>query len=80
MSDNVTNYKPAHGYKVFRSDWTCSPDGNSKQYACPGKFEEEGPLSLCEHGMHFCKQLIAFLFTNLSRNIMLLKSSLMARF
>lgn len=56
MSDNVTNYNLVHGYKVFRSDWTCSPDGNSKQYACPGKFEEEGPLSLCEHGMHFCKQ------------------------
>lgn len=58
MSDNVTNYNLVHGYKVFRSDWTCNPDGNSKQYACPGKFEEEGPLSLCEHGMHFCKQLI----------------------
>lgn len=31
MSDDVTNYNQVHGYKVFRSDWTCSPDGNSKQ-------------------------------------------------
>lgn len=43
------------GYKVFRPDWTCSPDGNTKQYTCPGKFEEEGELDVCGHGMHFCR-------------------------
>ena len=43
------------GYKVFRPDWTCSPDGNTKQYTCPGKFEEEGELDVCGHGMHFCQ-------------------------
>ena len=43
------------GYKVFRPDWTCSPEGNAKQYTCPGKFEEEGGLGVCGHGMHFCQ-------------------------
>lgn len=46
------------GYKVFNPDWTCSPGGNTKQYACPGKFEEEGELEVCGHGMHFCKKVI----------------------
>ena len=36
-----------HGYKVFSPDWTC----RDKQYTCPGKFEEKGKLSLCNHGM-----------------------------
>lgn len=44
-----------HGFKVFNPDWTCSPNGNIKQYACPGKFEEEGELYICDHGMHFCQ-------------------------
>ena len=44
-----------HGYKVFRPDWTCSPNGNTKLYTCPGKFEEEGELDVCGHGMHFCE-------------------------
>ena len=44
-----------HGFKVFNPDWTCSPNGNTKQYACPGKFEEEGELYICDHGMHFCQ-------------------------
>lgn len=44
-----------HGFKVFNPDWTCSPNGNTKQYACPGKFEEEGELNICDHGMHFCQ-------------------------
>lgn len=43
------------GFKVFNPDWTCSPKGNTKQYACPGKFEEEGELDVCNHGMHFCQ-------------------------
>ena len=57
---NVTNHNPVHGYKVFKADWTCSPAGNTKQYACPGRFEEVWgfPLSLCEHGMHFCERLL----------------------
>ena len=44
-----------HGFKVFNPDWTCSPNGNTKQYACPGKCEEEGDLYICDHGMHFCQ-------------------------
>ena len=44
-----------HGFKVFNPDWTCSPNGNTKQYTCPGKFEEEGGLNICDHGMHFCQ-------------------------
>lgn len=44
------------GFKVFRPDWTCNPTGrNLKQYTCPGKFEEEGELNVCGHGMHFCQ-------------------------
>ena len=44
------------GFKVFRPDWTCNPTGrNPKQYTCPGKFEEEGKLDVCGHGMHFCQ-------------------------
>ena len=42
------------GYKVFNPDWTC----RDKQYTCPGVFEESGALSICGHGMHFCKRLI----------------------
>ena len=43
------------GFKVFHSDWTCSPNGHTKQYTCPGKFEEEGELDIRSHGMHFCQ-------------------------
>ena len=42
------------GYKVFNSDWTC----RDKQYSCPGVFEQEGALKLCENGIHFCKELL----------------------
>ena len=52
---NNTVKNVVHGFKVFRSDWTCSPNGNTKQYTCPGKFEEEGELVVCFHGMHFCQ-------------------------
>ena len=45
------NGKGVHGYKVFNPDWTC----RGKQYTCPGKFEEEGELEVCGHGMHFCQ-------------------------
>ena len=40
------------GYKVFNPEWTC----RDKQYACPGKFEENVDLSVCNKGMHFCKK------------------------
>ena len=40
-----------HGFKVFKPDWSC----RDKVYTCPGKFEEEGKLEVCGHGMHFCK-------------------------
>ena len=44
--------KMVKGYKVFNPDWTC----RDKQYTCPGKFEEDGDLNVCGHGMHFCKK------------------------
>ena len=43
------------GFKVFNPDWTCSPNGNTKQYSCPGKFEEDVTPIRCGQGMHFCK-------------------------
>ena len=44
------------GYKVFNKDWTCAPKvGITKQYTCPGKFEESGDIDVCGHGMHFCE-------------------------
>ena len=44
------------GYKVFNKDWTCTPKvGITKQYTCPGKFEEFGDIDVCGHGMHFCE-------------------------
>ena len=55
MENNNTVQNVVHGFKVFRHDWTCSPNGNTKQYNCPGKFEEEGELDVCGHGMHFCQ-------------------------
>ena len=42
------------GYKVFCEDWTC----RDKQYACPGKFEEDVDVKVCGAGMHFCKRAI----------------------
>ena len=39
------------GYKVFNPDWTCK----GKQYTCPGTFEEDVNPSVCNVGMHFCK-------------------------
>lgn len=55
MENNNTVQNVVHGFKVFRPDWTCSPNGNTKQYTCPGKFEEEGELDVCGHDMHFCQ-------------------------
>lgn len=46
--------KVVKGFKVFNPDWTCK----NKQYACPGKFEEEGPIMVCCHGMHFCQKAV----------------------
>ena len=34
------------GYKVFNPDWTC----RGKQYSCPGNFEEDVTLSVCNSG------------------------------
>ena len=44
------------GYKVFNEDWTCSPGRNTKQYTCPGKFEEDITPVRCGRGMHFCRK------------------------
>lgn len=49
--------KGVHGYKVFHSDWTCGQFSYIKQYYCPGKFEEDVTLRLCNRGMHFCEKL-----------------------
>ena len=65
--ENKTVQNVVHGFKVFRPDWTCSPNGNTKQYTCPGKFEEEGELDVCGHGMHFC-QTVADCFNYYSFN------------
>ena len=46
------------GFKVFNPDWTCSPNRNTKQYVCPGKFEEDVTPVRCGHGMHFCKRAV----------------------
>ena len=48
--------KFVRGYKVFNEDWTCSPCGNTKQYTCPGKFEEDITPVRCGRGMHFCRK------------------------
>lgn len=59
MSEVTKMSGPVHGYKVFYSNWTCKPAGaKPKQYTCPGKFEEEGEIEICGHGMHFCTRLL----------------------
>lgn len=37
----MENTNVVKGFKVFRPDWSCRPNGNFKQYTCPGKFEED---------------------------------------
>ena len=45
------------GFKVFNSDWICNPrPGISKQYTCPGRFQEDGEIKVCGHGMHSVKR------------------------
>ena len=48
----MSKTKAVKGYKVFNPDWTCE----DKQYTCPGKFEEDVTLSVCDKGMNFCKK------------------------
>ena len=48
----MSETKAVKGYKVFNPNWTCK----DKQYACPGKFEEDVTPSACDKGMHFCKK------------------------
>ena len=46
------------GYKAFDKDWACRPTfGKVKQYSCPGIFKTDSEPSVCNHGMHFCKEL-----------------------
>ena len=45
------------GYNVFRPDWTCRPNGSFKQYGCPGVFEDDVAIKVCDKGMHFCRKL-----------------------
>ena len=55
----MNNTNTVKGYKVFNSDWSCTPiAGVKKQYTCPGKFEEEIDLCICFNGMHFCKRAV----------------------
>lgn len=42
------------GYKVFNPDWTCK----GKRYSYPGMFEEDVNPSVCNVGMHFCKNAV----------------------
>ena len=46
-----------HGFKVFRSDWSCRPSDGFKQYSCPGRFQQDGILDMCGNGIHFCLNL-----------------------
>ena len=42
------------GYKMFNPDWTC----REMQYGGPGTTARvEGPIKLCECGMHFCTNI-----------------------
>ena len=50
MSETLA--KNVKGYKVFNPDWTC----RNKQYTCPGNFEENVLLDVCNSGMHFCER------------------------
>lgn len=51
--------KGIKGYKVFNPDWTCDPAYYAiKQYTCPGKFEEDVELEVCNYGMHFCQNAV----------------------
>ena len=50
MSETLA--KNVKGYKVFNPDWTC----RNKQYTCPGNFEENVSLDVCNSGMHFCER------------------------
>lgn len=52
-TNSIRPYNGIHGYKVFEPDWTCM----DKQYTCPGVFEEEGELEICNHGMRFCRNI-----------------------
>ena len=57
MENNNTVQNVVHGFKVFNPDWTCDPTGrNQKQFSCPGMFEENVNLSVCDEGMHFCEK------------------------
>ena len=65
IKNQYENLKVVHGFKVFKSDWKC----RDKQYSCPGKFEEEGELSVCGHGMHFCEDVAdCFSYYNFDSN------------
>ena len=46
-----------HGFKVFRSDWTCTANGNTKQYNSHGKFKEKGHPIIFDHGMHYLTKI-----------------------
>lgn len=46
------------GYKVFNHDWACNVRGNVKQYACPGRFEENVQPVVCKSGMHYFDAVI----------------------
>ena len=47
-------------YKAFYQDEKglyCKPDNKKMRYEEGQVFEIEGELSLCENGLHFCKEL-----------------------
>ena len=52
MSEN----KAKKGYKVFNSDWTCSPNGEPFQYEVGKTYEEDVKPRVCDRGFHFCEK------------------------
>ena len=44
------------GYKVFKPDWTCSPNGKPFQYEVGKTYEENVEPMVCDRGFHFCER------------------------
>lgn len=45
--------KTIKGYKMFNADWTC----RDFKYEIGKTYTYERPISLCDEGFHFCKEL-----------------------
>lgn len=49
----MKNKETVKGYKMFNSDWTC----REFKYEVGKTYKTDEPISLCEKGFHFCKEL-----------------------